>query len=429
MSFRFFLAAAVALLVSVPLDALSQDTTTVQTFTFSDITNRRGVYEFPATTESFRKILMYKTLKCDAATTQDNYPCGEWDYLTYTFVYDHTGVMDSTETSHPLRLFGGNDIDTAYSHTIPMYDVFQWEQTSRTIDSILSENSYDFFNGSNSTSNVFSGHQASRFQFLIKSGALTNSGLAIDTIDRITLDISQLGAGVERLTIRLRNYTFSSLNGMEDLSLTTVYDELTNISGTGLKTFNLTTPFVWNGSSNLLVDISYTNTSAGAASQLVAGTQTDSLALFCLGNNDGYASFGPNRNRIEVPLSNYDFGDEITISFWANGDADILPANTSIFEGVDFEGDRSVNVHLPWSNGSVYWDAGSGVGYDRINKAANTGDFEGKWNHWAFTKNAATGQMKIYLNGSVWKSGGDLNRSIGILKNLIIGSGIANNPY
>ena len=429
MSIRLILSVAVALFFTLPLDALSQDTTTVQTFTFSDITKRRGVYEFPASTESFRKILMYKTLKCDAATTQDNYPCGEWDYLTYTFVYDHTGVMDSTQSAHPFRLFGGYDLDTAYSHNVAMHDVYQWQQNSRSIDSVISENSYNFYNGSNTTSNVFSGQAASRFQFLIKSSALTNAGLAIDTIDRITFDINQLGGNVDHLTIRLRNYTFSSLNSLEDLSLTTVYDENTSFSGTGLQTLNLTTPFVWNGASNLLVDISYTNAETSALSQLIAGTQTDSLSLYVLGNNDGYAEFGPDRNRIEIPLSNVDFEDEITVSFWANGDADVLPANTSIFEGVDFEGDRSVNVHLPWSNGSIYWDAGSGSGYDRINKAANAGDYEGKWNHWAFTKNAATGQMKIYLNGSVWKSGGDLNRSVGKLKNLIIGSGMTSNPF
>ena len=35
---------------------------------------------------------MYYTLKCDAATTQDNYPCGEWDYTTYTRLYDHKNI-------------------------------------------------------------------------------------------------------------------------------------------------------------------------------------------------------------------------------------------------------------------------------------------------------------------------------------------------
>ena len=36
-------------------------------------------------------------------------------------------------------------------------------------------------------------------------------------------------------------------------------------------------------------------------------------------------------------------------------------------------------------------------GYDRINKSVPVEDFEGKWSHWAFTKNTSTGEMSICL--------------------------------
>ena len=38
---------------------------------------------------------MYYKLKCSPLTTWDQYNCGEWDYLTYTRVYNHTGLFDS----------------------------------------------------------------------------------------------------------------------------------------------------------------------------------------------------------------------------------------------------------------------------------------------------------------------------------------------
>ena len=47
------------------------DTTIVETLDFNDITKRRGWYIFPSDTNSYHKVLMYYTLKCDAATTQD----------------------------------------------------------------------------------------------------------------------------------------------------------------------------------------------------------------------------------------------------------------------------------------------------------------------------------------------------------------------
>jgi hypothetical protein len=422
----FFSVIAFALM---PILASSQDTTVVQTFTFSDITKRRDVFEFPPSTESFRKILMYKTLKCDAATTQDNYPCGEWDYLAYTFLYDHTGVMDSNLTTHPKYLFGGFDVPSASTHTSSMMDIYQWNESQLVVDSIIDETAYIFSNGSGTTSNVFSDKASGRFQFIIKAATLIASGLSADTIDRINLNLSQLGGDLDHLTIRFRNYTFNSLSKFEEFSLTKVYEQNTNFTSTGLQILNLSAPFVWNGSANLLVDISYSRSEAATENVLTAQAQADSLALFASTNDDGYVVFQKDRNRIEVPLDEVDFGDEITISFWVRGDENSLPANTSVVEAVDFDNVRALNAHLPWSNGSVYWDAGSGAGYDRINKAANVGDYEGNWNHWAFTKNAATGQMKIYLNGVVWQSGNGLTRTLGVLKKLIIGSGMDQNPF
>lgn len=107
---------------------------------------------------------------------------------------------------------------------------------------------------------------------------------------------------------------------------------------------------------------------------------------------------------ISIPSASIPTGNEITISFWAYGDADTLPAGTAIV--VDSNGSYyTVNIHLPWSDGVVYWDAGNnGSAWDRISKTADPSDYEGKWTHWAFTKNASSGSMKIYLNGMLWHS-------------------------
>ena len=78
----------------------AQDTTWVQTFTFDSITTRRANFNFPQelNTKRFEKVLMYYKLKCSPLTTWDQYDCGEWDYLTYTRVFDHTGIYDSVRT-------------------------------------------------------------------------------------------------------------------------------------------------------------------------------------------------------------------------------------------------------------------------------------------------------------------------------------------
>ena len=67
--------------------------------------------------------------------------------------------------------------------------------------------------------------------------------------------------------------------------------------------------------------------------------------------------------------------------------------------------DKSMFIY-PGENGQIYWDCGNdGGGYDRINKQATEAEYEGTWQHWAFTKNATTGDMRIYLNGELWHTG------------------------
>ena len=92
----------------------------------------------------------------------------------------------------------------------------------------------------------------------------------------------------------------------------------------------------------------------------------------------------------------------VTIAFWAYGDP-TLPQNTTGFSAANSGGGRVLQTHLPWGNSNIYWDAGNS--YDRIDKAASAADFKGRWTHWAFTKNTATGTMEIYLDGQPWHSG------------------------
>ncbi len=117
---------------------------------------------------------------------------------------------------------------------------------------------------------------------------------------------------------------------------------------------------------------------------------------------------------------------EVTIALWQYGDPDIQPQDDVIFRADDNEG-RVLSIHIPWGDGNIYWDAGNdAVGdYDSIDKhCADANDYEGRWNHWAFTKNCYTGQMKIYLNGSLWHSGSGRTRAMDGITAFKIGSDI-----
>ena len=110
---------------------------------------------------------------------------------------------------------------------------------------------------------------------------------------------------------------------------------------------------------------------------------------------------------VDIPPAAFSTVDTgITIALWQYGDPAFQPQQSDyIFEG-SIGGVRGVGSHLPWGDSNVYWDAGGAGGCcgDRSSKGAAAADVAGQWNHWAFTKDTATGQQKIYLNGVEWHS-------------------------
>lgn len=394
------------------------DTITVQTLEFSDITKRRGWYVFPSDTNSYHKILMYYTLKCDAATTQDGFACGEWDYTTYTNLYQHENIGTSRYfLGHrtPDTIFYSNDIG---------YDVYQSYQKYPVYDAVTSENDYIIGSGTVSSNKVLQGEKkASKSQYLFTAAELTTSGLVAGEINRLELDLTALGTSLNNLTIKVKNSDLLELTSesIED-SLQTVYAINTTYSSVGSKVFDFTTPFLWDGSSNVVVEFSYLNEDLGVSSEVNSETTTFNSGVYT-SEDDGYLNFSGD-DYVEVPSSVFDdVSDEVTISFWCKGDTEKLPMQTYVFEGVDANGRRVLNAHLPWDNSRVYWDAGNGgtSSYDRVEEAANIESFAGGWNHWAFTKNATTGVMSVYLNGNLFKTGTGKTRTMAGISKFKIG--------
>ena len=67
------------------------DSIIVQTFTFGS--KQDSMFKFPSDTLQYQKILMLYTLKCNP---KNNPECGQWDYLTYTYLLQPTGAFDSS---------------------------------------------------------------------------------------------------------------------------------------------------------------------------------------------------------------------------------------------------------------------------------------------------------------------------------------------
>jgi len=144
--------------------------------------------------------------------------------------------------------------------------------------------------------------------------------------------------------------------------------------------------------------------------------------------NGSALSFNGSNSKVTLPSSAFDaVEDEVTIAMWVYGESTQARKDT-LFYANNSAGNRVLNAHLPWNNSRVYWDAGNSS-YDRVDKLAQPSQFKEAWNHWTFTKNASTGSMKVYLNGSLWLSGADKNRTIGDVTAATLGASINTNYY
>jgi len=401
------------------------DTIVIPTINYTQTYSPQGrdtMIQFPDDPgQTYEKIIMAYNMRCKDGLVSipgnTNRGCGEWDYKCNTYITDSSRVDSilSFQASHTITHFSG---DTFYYVETPMHDYYQYLQRNVILSNIISENQSTVGAGNLPMEQVIQAdHISSKSQFLVTQSELIQAGVAQGNLDGITLNALS-NSVAPFLRVKLKNTTASALNqaSPELDGFTEVYFSGMDFAS-GENRIQFYTPFEWDGVSNIIVEFSFTGVDP-ANQLLIEGDYTGEY--YGLYTSDGTHIIN-DVGYTEIPTTPLaSISEEITVSLWCYGNPDFLPANTSIIHGLDADGNRSLNVHLPWSNSGVYFDCGYEGGYDRIDKVATPEEYEGQWNYWTFTKNAVSGEMKIYLNGELWHSGTGKTRLIDI-QNLVLG--------
>lgn len=398
--------------------AQSNDTVHLQTFTYGS--PQDAWFVFPGDTLQYRKILMNYKLKCNS-----NGVCGEWDYLTYTYLYQHTHRYDSTLYSAPSYAVNGSSPDTLHYMFAPSYSYFpSFVTTIHYTDTISYSQSTTGSGTLQSSQPFYSSKQVSRTQYLWKAAELGIAGLTAGNITDLQFNVPTAGTAMKHLKIKMKPSSLDSLKAdkYETGNFTEVYNSNTTFAFAGWNKLQFVTPFYWDGTSNIVIEISYNNDTSGIDNSVMSDNTGWHSGVFSAG--DDKCLFFKDIKYVSVPEAAFAPLDSfITVSLWQFGNPAFQPQDNTLFEGIDSVGNRVINVHLPWSDSNVYWDAGNvGGSYDRIFATANPQNFKGQWNYWTFTKNAATGVMKIYLNGTPFLSGTGLTRLMKGIKTFHLGS-------
>jgi hypothetical protein len=125
--------------------------------------------------------------------------------------------------------------------------------------------------------------QSMRSQFLYRASELTAAGVPAGDITALQLFINTK-ASTRPFTNFTINMGHSTLNYLVDASVTvagglpTVYTNASLTTAAGWNNFNFTTPFTWDGTNNLVIEICYDNVTANA------GSGQDAIRVYADGN-------------------------------------------------------------------------------------------------------------------------------------------------
>lgn len=413
--------------LALPLVVKAQkvgDTIRVKTFHYGT-NNRDTIANFPDGKLEYEKIILRYAMRCKNGLISDgtnrNKGCGEWDYSCNTFLVDSSKVevIPQTAPKFVVSNFSGNQF--AYTAK-PVYDYYDYTVKQVSVSAKTNTADYTVGSASNILYEVLNTRQNSgKMQILYRAQELLNAGFTAGDIQGIALN-AQTGGVANFLRVSIQQTTLNRLDPQTPITTgftETYYNTYDFVQGKNEIIFH--TPFTWDGVSNLLIECTHTNNTPSQGVVLLGYTDTADCSLVAINN---YAVDLGSNGQVNLLADSFaTINRELSVAFWAKGDAKALPTNTSVLYAWNTDpNQRQLNIHFPWSDGNIYFDCGYAAGgFDRINKAATPAEYEGNWNHWVFTKNSATGVMNIYLNGTLWLSGSSKTKAITI-KNLLLGS-------
>jgi len=385
------------------------DTIIVKALDYSS-TTRDTMVSFPTGNLTFEKVIMRYAMRCKNGLVsppisgQTNLGCGEWDYSCNTYITDSSKVDSLARTIDRFQIIPNTNTSGIYSST-PTWNGRPIAQKLVNLTSVILEDTAIIGNGILKDSTTFktNGNGGKVFVFMTQTELLA-AGMAAGDIDgfsftnlgsAVTLNNFKVSVKATSLT-NLSSPTTSFFAGFQE----TYFHNYT--SNNGINRIQFHTPFVWNGTSNVVFEISYVGKSSNVQLSLESHTASNNV----LSSMEDYSyNFFPS-NYIEA--NNY-FGipsnNQRTLEAWIKttlkGKEIASWGTNSTGQKFSFRTENTGSLRLEINSGFV---------------VGTTNVCDGNWHHVAlvFSGNT-TSQVKFYVDGVL-----DVNSTV---NNIPINSG------
>ena len=322
------------LLISAVLPVNAQapgDTITIPTFNYTQTYGinqwspgiRDTVIDFSVLPNvTYEKVLMTYNMRCKdglvspPVSGQTDIGCGEWDISCNTYLHDSSAI-DSVGYTHPDYVISGFAGGTFNYATQPTHDYFQYTLQQVVVNSTISDTVAVLGNGSSSLDQVMPVQFASgKSQYLLTAAELSSAGLFGGDLDGLRLEVQSGSSTANFLRIRMKHTTANALDP-DNVDLTGFSQVYFNhfTAATGTQQFQFASPFTWDGVSNVLLELNFTN----STSQSVINFAAENAPLNTAMSNqttDNFMEFSGGQSHIDLDTMNINYANGMTYSAW-----------------------------------------------------------------------------------------------------------------
>ena len=191
----------------------------------------------------------------------------KWYINSPSTMYQFT--LNNTSGNNYSAAFNSDTSQVQYNDVI-YYRVFAKDNsTAQNIDStalysfsIIAQTTACIGSGSTAVSYPFyTYYEDSRTDMLYTASEIIASSGCAGNITKIAFDVTSAASQtMNGFEVKMQHTSATSLTGFVTSGWTTVYSGTYSVSGTGLQYITLTTPFQYNGTDNLLIEICFNNT-------------------------------------------------------------------------------------------------------------------------------------------------------------------------
>ncbi|MBN2747371.1 MAG: T9SS type A sorting domain-containing protein [Bacteroidales bacterium] len=343
---------------------------------------------------TFEKILMLYNIRCKngnvspAVSGQTDIGCGEWDASCNTYITDSSRV-DSVLSFHPshwISQFSGTSF--AFLNQ-PLNHYFRHILKNIQLDSIISDTINQIGLADTAHFGFFPyGKKNVKSQYLFTQQELLNSGVSSGIIDGIKLNFLDSISETKFLKISIKQTSLTALSDslIESFGFTEVYFHNYNFVN-GENRIYFYQPFVWDGLSNILIEISYSNDNINPSVEVASSELTFNSSLTAF--DDNQLIFNGSNYIVASGYKGIPGSQSRTIEAWIKTDV----------VGKDFISWGSNNGGKKWifkthTNGGLRVEINGGYVYGSTNIADN------QWHHIAVVMNGINiNSLSFYIDG------------------------------